>query len=62
MTLSEKYRLIRNNRFELHEAILKSVDYKADQMTSFFICDDDWEKEKEVTLEEMDDNPKSTAG
>ncbi len=43
--------------FELHEAILKSVDYKADQMTSFFICDDDWEKEKEVTLEEMDDNP-----
>jgi len=26
-------------------------------MTSFFICDDDWEKEKEVTLEEMDDNP-----
>ena len=23
-------------------------------MTSFFICDDDWEKEKEVTLEEMD--------
>ena len=43
--------------FELHEAILKSVDYKADQMTSFFICDDDWEKEKEITLEEMDDNP-----
>jgi hypothetical protein len=26
-------------------------------MTSFFICDDDWEKEKEITLEEMDDNP-----
>ena len=26
-------------------------------MTSFFICDDDWEKGKEVTLEEMDDNP-----
>ena len=25
--------------------------------SSFFICDDDWEKEKEVTLEEMDDNP-----
>ncbi len=22
-------------------------------MTSFFICDDDWEKEKEITLEEM---------
>lgn len=43
--------------FDFHEAILKSVKYTNDQMTSFFICDDDWEKEKEVTLEEMDDNP-----
>ena len=42
---------------DFHEAILKSVGYTNDQMTSFFICDDDWEKEKEVTLEEMDDNP-----
>lgn len=42
---------------EFHEAILKSVGYADDQMTSFFICDDFWEKEKEVTLEEMDDNP-----
>ena len=43
--------------FDLHEAILKSTGYSNDQMTSFFICDDDWEKEKEITLEEMDDNP-----
>ncbi|MCD8030653.1 MAG: plasmid pRiA4b ORF-3 family protein [Bacteroides sp.] len=43
--------------FELHEALLDSVQYTKDQMTSFFICDEDWEKEKEVTLEEMDDNP-----
>ena len=43
--------------YDLHEAILKCTGYKDDQMTSFFICDDDWEKEKEVTLEEMDDNP-----
>ena len=42
---------------DFHEAILKSVGYANDQMTSFFICDDDWEKGKEVTLEEMDDNP-----
>ena len=34
--------------FDFHEAILKSVGYANDQMTSFFICDDDWEKEKEV--------------
>ena len=42
--------------YDFHEAILKSVGYTNDQMTSFFICDEDWEKEKEVTLEEMDDN------
>ena len=42
---------------ELHDAILDSVGFSKDQMTSFFICDDDWEKEKEITLEEMDDNP-----
>ena len=39
--------------FDFHEVILKSVGYKNDQMTSFFICDDDWEKEKEITLEDM---------
>ena len=41
---------------ELHEAIIKSVDYTNDQMTSFFICDEDWEKEKEITLEEMNNS------
>jgi len=40
--------------FELHEAILESVGYTNDQMTSFFICDEDWNKEKEITLVEMD--------
>lgn len=39
--------------FDFHKAILKSVDYKDDQMTSFFLCDEDWEKEQEVTLEDM---------
>ena len=43
--------------FDLHEAILKAANYTNDQMTSFFICDDDWEKGKEITLEEMDNNP-----
>lgn len=43
--------------YDFHETILKSVGYTNDQMTSFFICDDDWEKEKEITVEEMDDNP-----
>ena len=36
--------------YELHEAILKAAKYNNDQMTSFFICDEDWEKEKEVIL------------
>jgi hypothetical protein len=40
--------------FHLHEAILDSVGYSKDQMTSFFICDDDWSKETEITLVEMD--------
>ena len=40
--------------FELHNAILDSVNYEKNQMTSFFICSDNWEKEQEVTLVEMD--------
>ncbi len=42
---------------DLHKAILESVDYTADQMSSFFLCNDDWEKETEVTLIEMDSSP-----
>jgi len=40
--------------FDLHDAILKSVDYKEGEMSSFFLCDDNWEKEREITLVEMD--------
>ncbi|KAA6349747.1 hypothetical protein EZS27_002848 [termite gut metagenome] len=43
--------------YELHQAILTSVGYADDRMTSFFLCNDDWEKEQEVTLEEMDTDP-----
>ena len=39
--------------FDLHKAILAATGYKDDQMTSFFICDDRWEKETEITLEDM---------
>lgn len=38
---------------ELHDVILDSVGYTKDQMTSFFICEDDWEKHTEVTLMDM---------
>ena len=43
--------------YDFHKAILQSVDYKDNQMTSFFICDEGWEKEKEITLEEMNADP-----
>lgn len=39
---------------DLHNAILDSVDYEKNQMTSFFLCNDEWEKEQEVTLVEME--------
>jgi len=39
---------------DLHKAIIESVEYKDEEMTSFFICDDNWEKEKEITIVEMD--------
>lgn len=38
----------------LRNTILESVGYTKDQIESFFICSEDWEKEKEVTLIEMD--------
>jgi hypothetical protein len=42
--------------YDFHLAILKSVGYPDDEPTAFFICDDNWEREKEITLEVMDDN------
>ena len=34
---------------DLHNAILQSVGYADDQMTSFFMCNEDWEKGQEVS-------------
>ena len=41
---------------ELHNTLLKSVGFPDDQMTSFYMCNDRWEKEQEVTLVEMGSN------
>ncbi|MCF0159170.1 MAG: hypothetical protein HUJ98_06905 [Bacteroidaceae bacterium] len=41
---------------DFHQIILSSCNYKNDQMTSFFICNEDWEKEREITLEDMGDS------
>jgi len=43
-----------NTFFDLHDAIIKSVGFKDGEMSSFFLCDDNWEKETEITLVEMD--------
>jgi len=39
---------------DLQNIILDSVDYTKDQMTSFFICSQDWNRQTEITLLEMD--------
>lgn len=39
---------------DLKNAICDSVGYDKMQMDSFFICDDNWEKRKEITFEDMD--------
>ena len=51
--------------FDFHEAILKSVGYANDQMTSFFICDDDWDNPeidswvmKDTTISELVEDEK----
>lgn len=40
---------------DLHKVILEAVGYPDDQMTSFFMCNENWEKGQEVTLIEMGD-------
>lgn len=40
--------------YDLHKAIISSVNYQDGEMSSFFLCSDDWEKETEITLTEMD--------
>ena len=39
---------------ELNDAILDSEGFAKDQLTSFFICEDNWEKKTEVTLMDME--------
>lgn len=39
---------------EFHKLILKACNYTDDQITSFTICENGWEKGQEITLEEMD--------
>lgn len=38
---------------DLRDAILDSVGYTKDDINSFYICDDDWSRQAEVTLMDM---------
>lgn len=38
---------------DLKNAICECVGYDKNQMSSFFLCDRNWEKEKEITFEDM---------
>ena len=39
---------------QLNDTIIDALKYSKDQLTSFFICEDNWEKKTEITLIEMD--------
>jgi len=44
---------------DLNKVLLKSCNYKGDLMTSFFICDEYWDKQQEITAMDMNDDPKA---
>jgi Plasmid pRiA4b ORF-3-like protein len=49
-----EFALEANNSFEdFHKIIIKTLDLKNSEMASFFICDNKWNKEKEITLFDM---------
>lgn len=45
-----------NTFLQLRNVILESVGYSKDELDSFFLCDDEWGKHEEITLEDMGSN------
>ncbi|MBO4778186.1 MAG: hypothetical protein J5588_06790 [Bacteroidales bacterium] len=45
---------------KFHKAILKACDYKDSEMASFFVSNDDWDKEQEITLFDMGEEDTGT--
>jgi len=43
--------------YDLHIAIQKNCGYDPSQIASFFLCNDDWEKETEITVFELAEEP-----
>ncbi|MBD5269577.1 MAG: hypothetical protein HDS43_03030 [Bacteroides sp.] len=51
---SREYTIDADNTFlDLRNAILDSVGYSKDNIDSFFICERDWSRHEEITLEDM---------
>lgn len=44
---------------DLNKAILDSCGYPDNQMTSFYICDEEWERGQQITREDMAENGNS---
>lgn len=42
-----------NTFLDFQKAIFKSVNFEDSELSSFFICNDDWEKEQEITRVDM---------
>ena len=42
-----------NTFLQLRNAVLDSVDFAKDELDSFFLCDDDLQKQEEITLEDV---------
>ena len=38
---------------DLNQAILKACGYPDDQMTSFYVCDEEWERREQITREDV---------
>lgn len=38
---------------DLNKVILQSCDYPDDQMTSFYVCDEEWQRGQQITREDM---------
>ena len=39
--------------FDFRNAILDSVDYTKDEINTFYICDDDWQRHAQITRQDM---------
>ena len=42
---------------QLNDFILDSLGYRPDELTSFYVCDEDWQKEEEITRMDMGSRP-----